>query len=132
MVLCVASTNIAFYSHRFTALMKMYSVSYMWYAVIGTITCVVVGILVGFFTANENDAFDERLLHPFVAKIARRLPGRKRTFTTEAEEKVPNEKSSNSTEETIVETEEKPPIEHIVNGSMIFDSYENLPARTRL
>lgn len=116
----------------FTALMKMYSVSYMWYAVIGTITCIVVGILVGFLTANENDAFDEKLLHPFVAKIARKLPGKKRTFTTE-EEKVPNEKeSSNSTEETIVETEEKPPIEHIVNGSVIFDSYENLPARTRL
>lgn len=110
----------------------MYSVSYMWYAVIGTITCVVVGVLVGFLTANENDAFDEKLLHPFVAKIARKLPGKKRTFTRE-EEKVPNEKeSSNSTEETIVETEEKPPIEHIVNGSMIFDSYENLPARTRL
>lgn len=116
----------------FTALMKMYSVSYMWYAVIGTITCIVVGILVGFLTANENDAFDEKLLHPFVAKIARKLPGKKRTFTTE-EEKVPNEKeSSNSTEETIVETEEKPPIERIVNGSVIFDSYENLPARTRL
>lgn len=55
----------------------------MWYAVIGTISCIIIGTLIGALTANEKDAFDEQLLHPLAARISRRLPGRKRTYTVE-------------------------------------------------
>ncbi|XP_034837146.1 sodium-coupled monocarboxylate transporter 1 [Maniola hyperantus] len=92
----------AHHSALFTALMRMYSVSYMWYAVIGTVTCVLVGVLVGALTADDADAFDERLLHPLAARLARRLPGKRRTFTRR-EEKMPEER----TDETVV-VEESP------------------------
>lgn len=79
----------------------------MWYAVIGTVACVAIGIVVGCLTATETDAFDERLLHPFAAKMARKLPGTKRTFTLEKQkiEKVedPSKESSEKTDDTVVE-----------------------------
>lgn len=116
--------------------MKMYSVSYMWYAVIGTMTCIFFGVVIGLITANEKDAFDERLLHPLVARIARKLPGRKRTFTSDACEKTSEEKDpSERTEETVIE-EVKPDILPVftTNSSRIFDSYEGNSStiRTRL
>lgn len=49
----------------------MYAISYMWYAVIGTVTCVVLGVIIGALTGGEGDKFDERLLHPLVAQIYR-------------------------------------------------------------
>lgn len=77
----------------------MYSISYMWYAVIGTITCVLIGIIIGLITGKESDKFDERLLHPFVAKIYRKMPGNKRTFIVKENEK----ESSVKTEVTVAE-----------------------------
>ncbi|XP_026487150.1 sodium-coupled monocarboxylate transporter 2 [Vanessa tameamea] len=117
----------------FTALMKMYSVSYMWYAVIGTATCVTVGVIIGLITATEKDAFDELLLHPLVAKIGRKMPGRKRIFKTQVEEKVSEEKEqSDKTDETVVE--DKQPTVFLTNGSRLFETYERKtsPVRTRL
>lgn len=75
----------------------MYAVSYMWYAVIGTLTCVAVGVGVGLATGSEADAFDERLLHPLAARLARRLPGAPRVFTERAD------KDSQSTTDTVAE-----------------------------
>lgn len=72
----------------------------MWYAVIGTFSCIIIGTLIGALTATEKDAFDEQLLHPLAASIARRLPGRKRTYTVEKKEPS---KDSEKTEDTIVE-----------------------------
>ncbi|XP_026333745.1 sodium-coupled monocarboxylate transporter 1-like [Hyposmocoma kahamanoa] len=81
-------------------LMTMYSISYMWYAVIGTISCVIIGNLIGALTASEKDAFDKQLLHPLAARIASKLPGRKRTYTVEKKEPS---KDSEKTEDTTVE-----------------------------
>lgn len=72
----------------FTALMKMYSISYMWYAVIGTITCVIIGVVIGFITSSDRDRFDEQLLHPLIAKLSRKMPGKCRTFTSQAEKEA--------------------------------------------
>lgn len=116
----------------------MYSISYMWYAVIGTVTCVVVGVIIGFITSSDSDAYDERLLHPFIAKLARKMPGKKRNFTNEKIEKTPEEKeTSEKTEETIVAEEVKPTV-FATNASRLFDMYESrrspspFPERTRL
>ncbi|CAH0721004.1 unnamed protein product, partial [Brenthis ino] len=75
-------------SSVFTAFMKIYSISYMWYAVIGTIICITFGVIIGLITGNENDKFDERLLHPLIAKISRKIPGKKRTFTSQSQKEV--------------------------------------------
>lgn len=117
----------------------------MWYAVIGTVACVIVGILVGWFTATESDAFDERLLHPFAARIARKLPGTKRTFTLEKQkvvEKVeenPSKESSEKTDDTVVEEvkEVKANTSSVFTStdSRLFDAYTPttpLPQRTKL
>ncbi|XP_041985354.1 sodium-coupled monocarboxylate transporter 1 [Aricia agestis] len=121
----------------FDALMKMYSLSYMWYAVIGTLTCILVGIVIGYLTGSEKDAFDEKLLHPLIADLSRRCPGKKRTYIVE-EKKIPEEKESSSektdnTTTTVVD-EVKPTLSS--RGSRLFDAYEpNIspsPSRTRL
>lgn len=114
----------------------MYSISYMWYAVIGTLTCVILGNIIGLITSNESDAYDERLLHPLVAKIARKMPGPKRRFTNEKPEKVPEEKeSSEKTDETVAEEVKSEAF--TPNSSRLFDAYEirspsPLPERSRL
>ncbi|CAB3227531.1 unnamed protein product [Arctia plantaginis] len=116
-----------------TALQNMYAVSYMWYAVIGTITCVTVGNIIGLITGNENDAFDERLLHPLVAKICRKLPGRKRTFTATntdknatVDENVVTKESSEKTNVTVVEepNESVKQTAFAAAGSRLFDVYD--------
>ncbi|KPJ17850.1 Sodium-coupled monocarboxylate transporter 2 [Papilio machaon] len=117
-------------------LMKMYSVSYMWYAVIGTLTCVFIGTVIGMITGTEEDAFDEKLLHPVIAKIARKLPGRDRKFTNDVNEKAKVEKDvSDKTEDTIIE-DGKPDVLPVftTSNSKIFENYErsSSPIRTRL
>ncbi|XP_060807064.1 sodium-coupled monocarboxylate transporter 2 [Amyelois transitella] len=122
---------------------KMYSISYMWYSVIGTLTCVVLGIIIGLITGNESDAYDENLLHPLVAKIARKMPGPKRKFTNEKPQKMQELKessdkteASDKTEVTVVD-EAKPEV-FSPNSSRHFDVYEisrspsPFPERTRL
>lgn len=138
MVLCQIKYNFKsqfvnyVYCYRTSALQNMYAVSYMWYAVIGTITCVTVGNIIGLITGNENDAFDERLLHPLIAKICRKLPGRKRTFTTNTEkntnvdETVISKETSEKTDVTVVEEQDESVKQtyFVATGSRLFDVYD--------
>lgn len=43
--------------------------TYMYYAVLGTFVTIMVGIIVSYFTASDEDNFDENLLHPSVVKL---------------------------------------------------------------
>lgn len=43
--------------------------TYMYYAVFGTFVTIIVAIIVSYFTASDEDAFDENLLHPCVIKL---------------------------------------------------------------
>ncbi|XP_026753189.2 sodium-coupled monocarboxylate transporter 2 [Galleria mellonella] len=125
-----------------SGLHTMYSISYMWYAVIGTITCVTLGVIISLITAKDTDMYDERLLHPLIAKLSRKWPGRKRQYTSDKAEKVPEQKdTSEQTEETVVESvqeiNEVKPTPVNVNNSRLFDAYETrtpspLPERTKL
>lgn len=112
-------------------LKNFYAVSYMWYAVIGTIVCVTVGIIIGLITGSEKDMFDEKLLHPLIVKLYRILPGKKRTFTTadkptNTEDKEGEKESSEKTDITIIEE----PIDAVkqtcftTTGSRLFDVYD--------
>ncbi|XP_063369193.1 sodium-coupled monocarboxylate transporter 1 [Cydia amplana] len=84
------------------ALHRMYSVSYMWYAVIGTFICVIIGCIIGAITSTDADVFDERLLHPLVATINNKMPGKKRTYSKEIA-KTPEKDSSEKTDVTLAE-----------------------------
>ncbi|XP_059050503.1 sodium-coupled monocarboxylate transporter 2 [Achroia grisella] len=126
-----------------SGLHTMYSISYMWYAVIGTLTCVTLGIIIGYITGKDSEIYDERLLHPLVLKLSRKMPGRKRQFTNDKAEKVPEQKdSSEHTDDTTVETvnEETKDVKASpinLNNSRLFDAYETrtpspIPERTKL
>ncbi|CAH1641570.1 unnamed protein product [Spodoptera littoralis] len=116
-----------------TGLQKFYSISYMWYAVIGTLICVTLGNIIGLLTGSEKDAFDERLLHPVVAQIAKKLPGPKRFYSTE-KPAIPDEKegekdSSEKTEETVTDMTPNEPVDQkpgvfVTTGSRLFDVYD--------
>lgn len=89
----------------------------MWYAVIGTIICITFGVIIGLITGNENDKFDERLLHPLIAKISRKMPGKKRTFTSQSEKEVKTD-----------ETDDR----FASSNSSIAVENNNLPVKTHL
>ncbi|KAG5345745.1 SC5AC protein, partial [Acromyrmex heyeri] len=59
----------------------LYGITYMYYALIGSITTVGVGIIVSLITADaEADKYEEHLLHPTAQKIAGLFPGKRRLY----------------------------------------------------
>lgn len=56
----------------------LYSLTYMYYSLMGTLITVIVGVIVSIITASKDDQFDESLLHPIACKLSRLFPGRKR------------------------------------------------------
>ena len=62
---------------------NIYGITYMYYALIGSISTVVVGIIVSLLTADsKEDAYEEHLLHPAVLKMSKAMPGKPRLFAT--------------------------------------------------
>lgn len=60
----------------------LFAITYMYYAFIGSLSTVVVGILVSLLTADsENDAYEEHLLHPLALKLSRLWPGQPRVYS---------------------------------------------------
>lgn len=60
--------------------------TYMYYAVLGTFVTIIVAIVVSYFTASEEDAFDENLLHPCVMKLRNWYNGTSPLRTEEIEQ----------------------------------------------
>ncbi|XP_055615923.1 sodium-coupled monocarboxylate transporter 1 isoform X2 [Toxorhynchites rutilus septentrionalis] len=61
-------------------LTSIYSVSYMYYSLIGTFLTVIIGTVVSYLTSSRDDAYDHKLLHPFVYRLSHLLPGRSRRY----------------------------------------------------
>lgn len=63
----------------------LYGITYMYYAFIGSVTTVVVGIIVSLITADaEGDKYEEHLLHPMARKLAGLFPGERRSYASRA------------------------------------------------
>lgn len=61
--------------------------TYMYYAMIGTLITVFVGIAVSLaFPLHEDDVYDEKLLHPLALKFSKWFPGRPRRFLKKEKE----------------------------------------------
>ncbi|XP_011629551.1 sodium-coupled monocarboxylate transporter 2 [Pogonomyrmex barbatus] len=61
----------------------LYGITYMYYALIGSVTTVSVGIIVSLITADpEADKYEEHLLHPIARKIAGLFPGKRRLYAS--------------------------------------------------
>lgn len=63
-----------------TPLQAWYSITYMYWSLIGTLVTVIVGTLVSWATAAKSDEFEAKLLHPCIVKLSRCLPGKPRIF----------------------------------------------------
>ncbi|KAF6208754.1 hypothetical protein GE061_014493 [Apolygus lucorum] len=55
-------------------LYSIYSMTYMYYSMVGTLITVVVGTIVSLITASEDDCFDEKLCHPWARKLYKLCP----------------------------------------------------------
>ncbi|KAL0277604.1 UNVERIFIED_CONTAM: hypothetical protein PYX00_004837 [Menopon gallinae] len=62
-------------------LTNLYSITYMYYSLIGCGICVVIGIVVSLMTGTgEGDVYDEKLIHPLALKVSKLLPGKPRKY----------------------------------------------------
>ncbi|CAL7938584.1 unnamed protein product [Xylocopa violacea] len=61
----------------------LYSITYMYYALIGSMSTVIVGVIVSLLTADrQGDMYEEHLLHPVAVRISRFFPGRRRLYAS--------------------------------------------------
>jgi hypothetical protein len=59
----------------------LYAITYMYYAFIGSMTTVIIGIIVSLLTADAKaDMYEEHLLHPMARKFAGLFPGKPRLY----------------------------------------------------
>lgn len=66
-----------------TPLELVYGVTYMYYAFIGSMTTIIVGIVVSLITADpKKDAYEEHLLHPMALKLSKMFPGKPRLYAS--------------------------------------------------
>lgn len=63
-----------------TPLQQWYSITYMYWSIIGTFITVFVGTLVSYWTASRDDTYEAKLLHPLIYKCLNFMPGERREF----------------------------------------------------
>ncbi|XP_014254450.1 sodium-coupled monocarboxylate transporter 1 [Cimex lectularius] len=61
-------------------LTSLYSMTYMYYSLIGTVITVLFGTILSYITASEEDCYDEKLVHPWARKLYKWLPGKQKCF----------------------------------------------------
>ncbi|XP_037950666.1 sodium/iodide cotransporter [Teleopsis dalmanni] len=66
-------------------LKTFYSISYMYYSLIGTAITVFVGFIISYLTQSPDDAYDSNLLHPLVFKLSQRFSGKKPYYVKEVD-----------------------------------------------
>lgn len=98
--------------------------TYMYYAMIGTLITVLVGVVVSLiFPLNEDDVYDENLLHPLILKMSRWFPGKPRKYL----KKDKNENNA-SLEAVVLPNVSEKSIKEIDNP--VFEMTENINNHT--
>ncbi|XP_076175033.1 sodium-coupled monocarboxylate transporter 1 isoform X2 [Ptiloglossa arizonensis] len=107
----------------------LYRVSYMYYALIGSMSTVIVGIIVSLITADpKRDMYEEHLLHPLAVKMSRFFPGRRRLYASSTrlrnERNTANATSSSSVTSIANGVEKTSTLQGIVddNGKLFIDN----------
>lgn len=86
---------------------QLYSISYMYYSIIGCFVTITIGWTISYFTSSESDLYDEELIHPWARKMAHVFPGKKRLYVRkdleveEKREKIPSNKSLSKLDQAI-------------------------------
>ena len=60
---------------------NVFSVTYMYYSLLGTVITVGVGIIISLITATRQDAYDSKLLHPLAFKISKWFSGHEKYYS---------------------------------------------------
>ncbi|PNF39682.1 hypothetical protein B7P43_G05669 [Cryptotermes secundus] len=89
-------------------LTELYSITYMYYSLIGCGITVLLGIIVSYITGTSpEDAYDEKLIHPLAMKISKLFPGPPRRYV---QDKITSpDKFSSSSSEILQSREEQRP-----------------------
>ncbi|XP_034179767.1 sodium-coupled monocarboxylate transporter 1 [Osmia lignaria lignaria] len=100
----------------------LYSITYMYYALIGSLSTVIVGIIVSLITADpKGDMYEEHLLHPLAVKMSRFFPGRRRLYASSTrlqnEHNATNATSSSSVISIANGTEKTTPLQGVVDDN---------------
>ncbi|EDV91354.1 sodium-coupled monocarboxylate transporter 1 [Drosophila grimshawi] len=84
-----------------------YSISFMYYSLIGTMLTVLIGTLISCFTQHADDEYDAKLLHPLIFRCYERLNVPKPYYIKHEEESGLNRRSSSNSSATTTCKEEK-------------------------
>lgn len=104
-----------FQRHR-TIADTLFGMTYMYYAVLGTFVTIIVGIIVSYFTASDEDNFDENLMHPSVVKLRHWYNGTS-PVPAQTENIQQNARSNVNEAYEITEVSEDTTVNSIVNDS---------------
>lgn len=73
---------------------NVFSISYMYYSLFGTLITVFVGMFVSLLTRSDADAYDSKYIHPCVYRMAKWFPGYEKLFSIEQSDESSNIKTS--------------------------------------
>lgn len=94
---------------------NIFSISYMYYSLFGTLITVLVGIIISLLTRSSDDAYDSKYIHPVVYRMAKWFPSSEKLF------------SNDRTEATDIKTSSlKEPTEEHFNSAFDAKSEETL------
>lgn len=79
-------------------LQQWYSITYMYWSIIGTFITVFVGTLVSYCTSSDDDTYEAKLLHPMIVRCLGFMPGQPREF----KEAPPAEDATATTRTSII------------------------------
>ncbi|KAH8395822.1 hypothetical protein KR215_004578 [Drosophila sulfurigaster] len=100
---------------RQVANITFYSISFMYYSLIGTALTVLIGTLISCLTQHADDEYDAKLLHPFIFRCYERLNVPKPYYIKHEEESGLNRRSSSTSSATTSGKVEK--INHAFDGN---------------
>uniref|UniRef100_A0A2M4BGH3 Putative sodium/solute symporter n=1 Tax=Anopheles marajoara TaxID=58244 RepID=A0A2M4BGH3_9DIPT len=101
---------------------SLYSVSYMYYSLIGTFLTVAIGALVSVLTSNDDDAYDRKLLHPVAYYCSRLFPGKERRYITNPDIRPKEEKQPKAAGAGLDDGSKKIPIDELERDNLGFDT----------
>ncbi|XP_059470684.1 sodium-coupled monocarboxylate transporter 2-like [Neocloeon triangulifer] len=79
----------------------LFSISFMYYAMMGCVICLITGVIVSYLTVEEDFCYPASLVHPWARKISDLLPGKPRKYLSDSEIKKHLNSSSRRSVRTI-------------------------------
>lgn len=104
-------------------LTAIYSMTYMYYSLVGCFVTISVGWLVSMLTQSEDDIYDEKLLHPLARKIAAIFPGSKRRYADKTQSWSRNESVRSKNSHVVPPTISPPATITIENKSAAYSQH---------